>query len=93
MPFDAFVSYSNKDKTAADATCAVLEGAGVRCWIAPRDLTPGGEYGAAIIEAIDQCRVMVLGGLQPPGSQLPRHRHRAVCGRAAAMSEEPDRHG
>jgi TIR domain len=60
MPFDAFISYSSKDKTAADAACATLESAGVRCWIAPRDIRPGGEYGAAIIEAIDQCHVMVL---------------------------------
>src|SRR5436190_15750052 len=60
MAFDAFVSYSSKDKVAADAACAVLEGAGVRCWIAPRDIRPGGEYGAAIIDAIDHCRVMVL---------------------------------
>ena len=60
MAFDAFISYANRDKTAADAACAVLERAGVRCWIAPRDMRPGGEYGDAIIEAIDQCRVMVL---------------------------------
>jgi len=60
MAFDAFISYSNKDKTAADAACAMLEGAGARCWIAPRDIRPGGEYGAAIIDAIDQCHVMVL---------------------------------
>src|SRR5262245_43703688 len=60
MAFDAFVSYSSKDKAAADAVCAVLEVAGVRCWIAPRDIRPGGEYGAAIIDAIDRCRVMVL---------------------------------
>src|ERR1700688_2351317 len=60
MPFDAFISYSSKDKTTADACCAVLEGAGVRCWIAPRDVRPGTEYGAAIIDGIDQCRVMVL---------------------------------
>ena len=60
MAFDAFISYSSKDKTAANAACAVLEGAGVRCWIAPRDIRPGLEYGAAIIEAMDRCRVMVL---------------------------------
>ena len=60
MAFDTFISYASKDKPAADATCAVLERAGIRCWIAPRDIKPGGEYGAAIIEAIDQCRVMVL---------------------------------
>jgi hypothetical protein len=60
MAFDVFISYSSKDKAAADAACAALEGAGVRCWIAPRDIRPGGEYGGAIIEAIDHCRVMVL---------------------------------
>ena len=60
IAFDVFISYSSRDKTAADAACATLEAAGVRCWIAPRDIRPGGEYGAAIIDAIDQCRVMVL---------------------------------
>lgn len=60
MTFDAFISYSSKDKVAADATCAVLEGAGVRCWIAPRDIHAGAEYGAAIIDAIDRCHVMIL---------------------------------
>ena len=60
MALDTFISYSSKDKTAADAASAVLERAGVRCWIAPRDIRPGQEYGHAIIEAIDQCRVMVL---------------------------------
>ena len=60
MEFDAFISYAIADKTAADAACAVLEAAGIRCWVAPRDISPGREYAAAIIDAIDQCRVMVL---------------------------------
>jgi hypothetical protein len=60
MDFDIFISHSSKDKSIADAACAILEGAGIRCWIAPRDITPGTEYGAAIVEAIDRCRAMVL---------------------------------
>src|SRR5262249_48445297 len=60
MDFDAFISYAIADKTVADAACAVLEAAGIRCWIAPRDISPGREYAAAIIDAIDRCRVMVL---------------------------------
>jgi hypothetical protein len=60
MEFDAFISYASADKTAADAACAVLEAGGIRCWVAPRDISPGREYAAAIIDAIDQCRVMVL---------------------------------
>ena len=45
---------------AADAACATLETAGVRCWIAPRDISPGAEWRAAIVDAIDHSAVMVL---------------------------------
>lgn len=41
MDFDIFISYSSQDKPTADAACAVLEAAGIRCWIAPRDIMPG----------------------------------------------------
>jgi hypothetical protein len=58
--FDVFISYSSKDKTVADATCAAIESAGFRCWMAPRDITPGMEWGEAIVDAIDNCRVFVL---------------------------------
>ncbi|MFI5012410.1 MAG: TIR domain-containing protein [Hyphomicrobiales bacterium] len=60
MAFDAFISYSSKDRRAADAACAVLEAEGIRCWMAPRDILAGADWGASIIEAIDTCRVMVL---------------------------------
>ena len=57
---DAVISYSHKDKFAADAVCTTLERAGIRCWIAPRDIAPGAEWGAAIIDAIEHSVVMVL---------------------------------
>lgn len=60
MPFDAFISYSHKDKITADAVCAGLESAGIRCWIAPRNIAPGTEWGEGIINGIERCRVMVL---------------------------------
>lgn len=60
MSHEVFISYSSFDKAAADATCAALEGAGIRCWIAPRDIIPGKEWGDAIIEAIHSSRVLVL---------------------------------
>lgn len=60
MAYDVFISYSHVDKLAADAACATLEAAGIRCWIAPRDIAPGAEWGEAIVEAIDHCSVMVL---------------------------------
>ena len=40
--------------------CGFLEGHGIRCWIAPRDVIPGKNYGAAIVDAIDECNVFVL---------------------------------
>lgn len=60
MAHDVFISYSSKDKVTADAVCARLEGRGIRCWIAPRDVQPGMQYGEEIIDAIHGSRVMVL---------------------------------
>ena len=60
MAHDAFISYSREDKLMADAACGALETAGIRCWIAPRDISPGSEWGAAIVDAIDHSAVMVL---------------------------------
>lgn len=60
MAHDVFISYSHKDKAVADAICARLEQDGERCWYAPRDIAPGADWAAAIIEAIENTRVMVL---------------------------------
>jgi formylglycine-generating enzyme required for sulfatase activity len=60
VAFDVFISYPHQNKAVADAACATLEVKGVRCWIAPRDIAPSAEWAASIVEAIDQCRVMVL---------------------------------
>lgn len=60
MTFDVFISYSSKDQVVANAACARLESAGIRCWIAPRDIGAGRDWGEAIIEAIECCQVMVL---------------------------------
>src|SRR5205823_14332150 len=47
-------------KPIADAVCAALEAERIRCWIAPRDVLPGVPYGEALIEAINESRVMLL---------------------------------
>src|SRR5881275_1652447 len=54
------LSYSTKDKPWADAACAMIESKGIRCWVAPRDVVPGTEWGASIIAGIEACRLMVL---------------------------------
>lgn len=44
----------------ADAVYAGLEARGIRCWMAPHKIRPGTDWGAAIIEAIETSKVMVL---------------------------------
>jgi TIR domain len=60
MAHDVFISYSNQDKPAADATCAALESAAIRCWIAPRDVPAGVNWPSAVLDGISQSRLMVL---------------------------------
>lgn len=60
MESDVFISYSNKDKNTAEAVCSIMEQNGIRCWIAPRDITPGLPFAEAIINGIKGSRVFVL---------------------------------
>ena len=60
MAHDVFVSYAHQDRTVANAVCATLEGHGIRCWIAPRDILPGSDWGEAIIDALQEAKAMVL---------------------------------
>ncbi len=60
MAHDVFLSHSHVDKVFADAICHKLESAGVRCWVAPRDIRPSEDWAEAIINAMDNARVLVL---------------------------------
>lgn len=60
MTHDVFISHSSKDKLAAHAACAILEAKGIRCWIAPRDIMPGADWGEAIVDGIGGSRAFVL---------------------------------
>ncbi len=40
--------------------CNVLESAGLRCWIAPRDVGPGATWAEAVLPGIQAGRVLVL---------------------------------
>ena len=57
---DVFISHSSKDKVIADKMCEALEEKGLKCWIAPRDITPGTEWAVAISDAIATIKVMVV---------------------------------
>jgi TolB-like protein/Tfp pilus assembly protein PilF len=57
---DVFLSYASADAAMAQAVCRGLEGAGIACWIAPRDVTPGAQYADAIVRAINGAKVLVV---------------------------------
>jgi hypothetical protein len=56
----AFVSHASEDAAIAASIADYLERHGVACWIAPRDVTPGGDYGAEIVHGIETSAVLVL---------------------------------
>ena len=61
MAHDVFISYASSDKAVADAVCSQLESIHrIRCWIAPRDVTPGASWAESIIDALDESKIMVL---------------------------------
>lgn len=60
MEVDVYISYSHENKSVADAVCSGLESRGIRCWIAPRDIRPGENFPQAILNAINESRIMVL---------------------------------
>lgn len=60
MSHEVFISYSSIDRETADRLCRALEESGTATWIAPRDVMPGKPYGEALIDAINDSKVMVL---------------------------------
>ena len=60
MNYDMFISYSTKDKSIADEIWTKTEAQGIRCWIAPRDISPGESWAESIMRAISMARIMVV---------------------------------
>ncbi len=59
MSDQVFISYSSLDKPIADAVCHRLEEAGIRCWIAPRDIDSS-DWAASIMDGLSRSRVYVV---------------------------------
>ncbi len=54
-----FISYSSQDRPIADAVCHRLEEAGIRCWIAPRDIRSQ-DWAGSIIDGLSRSRIYVV---------------------------------
>ena len=60
MSHDVFISHSAHDKEVANAVCHRMEEAGIRCWIAPRDVRAGEAWDDAIVTALAGTQIVVL---------------------------------
>jgi hypothetical protein len=68
LAHDVFISYSQPDKATAEAVCHRLEGAGIRCWIAPRDIGDRSEEDA-MRRALQGAQLAIM-VFSPPISSL-----------------------
>jgi len=56
---DVFISYhTGSSAQTVRQICAALEGAGISCWYAPRNVE--GDYASSIVRGINGCRVFLL---------------------------------
>ncbi|HXS06827.1 MAG TPA: toll/interleukin-1 receptor domain-containing protein [Rhizomicrobium sp.] len=60
MKNDVFISYASSDIGAAEAIVTALEGAGLRCFMAPRDIPAGIDRATAIVDAIFETKLFLL---------------------------------
>src|ERR1039457_7095486 len=60
MAHKVFICHASNDKQVADAACAALEAQHIPCWIAPRNILAGEEYGKTIVDALGACEIVLL---------------------------------
>ena len=60
MGFDVFISYSSKESQIAAKVCNYLELNNISCWIAPRNVNPGLSFAPQIVQAIKECKALIL---------------------------------
>jgi hypothetical protein len=72
--YDVYISYSGEDKVVAEQIRNQLEDNGIICWIAPRDLKLGEDYGEAISNAIMKSRTFLLVFSGKSNSSISVHR-------------------
>ena len=60
MAKQVFISHSHSDADVANSICRIIENMGISCWIAPRDVRPGYNYGDEIVGGIENCKAMII---------------------------------
>ena len=60
MKYDVFISYSSHDQKIVEGLCAYLEQRKIRCFVAYRDIPRGVVWARAIVDALDESRMMLV---------------------------------
>jgi hypothetical protein len=58
--YDVFISHASKNAESANEIRTYLEARGLKCWIAPRDVRHGKDYGDEILRGIEKSKSFVL---------------------------------
>lgn len=80
MSKQIFVSHSSDDRELAEGLVDILEGFGIECWIAPRDIPAGKDWDVSIINAIERCSgtIFLISGDSNKSEQTKREVQIAV---------------
>lgn len=61
LKFDVFISYATGEGTEVGRkVCEHLEGVGLKCWIAPRNIMPGQSWDEAILDGIESSAMVLV---------------------------------
>jgi ABC-type branched-subunit amino acid transport system substrate-binding protein len=60
MQYDVFISYSTNDRLIAETILNALKRRGITCWIAPDSIAAGASWREAIVDGLEQSRVMLV---------------------------------
>jgi len=90
-----FISHSASDESTATWWCQTLEREGLACWVAPRNISPGADWAAEIIEGLDAAYAILL-LLTAPAMHSPQVRreveravHKEIPVIALRLDHEP----
>ncbi len=57
---EVFISYCTKDSDLVQYFCNRVEGGGVSCWIAPRDIPEGKDWAENIVKGLTECTIVAF---------------------------------
>jgi hypothetical protein len=55
-----FISYASPDRGSAERIVGEIEAHGMPCWMAPRDVPGGANWGKAILDALEAAEIFVV---------------------------------